>query len=104
MSPALKKRKNTAKKKQGGKGRPFEKGNKFSKGRPNGSKNKIPGNLREMIFNVLGDLGGEKWLRTLAKADPAEFNKLLAKIIPRDVEVQTESFAEFLDSLPPRKK
>ena len=46
--------------------------------------------LKEMIEGALDELGGQAWLVQLAKDDPGSFSRLLAKLLPKDLNVSGE--------------
>lgn len=54
-------------------------------GRPKGSKNKVPMELRAMILTALDGAGGESYLRMQAVKQPAAFMALVGKCLPKDV-------------------
>lgn len=51
-------------------------------GRPAGSKNKLPAQLKEMILTALDKAGGAKYLEAQAKENPGPFLTLLGKVLP----------------------
>lgn len=52
-------------------------------GRPKGAKNKISGDIKEMILKALDKAGGEDYLLKQALADnPAPFLALVGKVLP----------------------
>ena len=55
-------------------------------GRPKGSQNKIPGQIREMVLTALTEEGGVEYFRELAKNHPVAFCGLIGKILPTQVE------------------
>lgn len=65
-------------------GVPFEKGNS---GRPKGSKNRNTTLIRDVFAQVFDELQGDPKasLKVWAKANPTEFYKLSAKLIPIQV-------------------
>jgi hypothetical protein len=52
------------------------------KGRPKGAANKVTKALKEMILGALDDAGGQAYLLTQAKANPAAFLTLIGKVLP----------------------
>lgn len=54
-------------------------------GRPKGSKNKVPGQIKEMVIMALGNVGGVAYLEEQAKANPNAFMTLVGKVIPLQV-------------------
>ena len=65
----------------------------FQKGKPRPSKagrkkgvpNKLTTEVKVMVENALSRLGGEKWLVSAAKENPAAFMTLVGKLLPKDV-------------------
>jgi hypothetical protein len=55
------------------------------KGRKPGQTNKLTRELKAMIEGALQDAGGQAYLATQAKEEPAAFLALLGKCLPRDV-------------------
>lgn len=66
---------------------PFYPGHKLATGRPVGSQNKVPVELREMIRQALDGVGGVKYLMQQAIDNPAPFLTLIGKVIPSDVKI-----------------
>lgn len=67
---------------------PAPKGTKppnMGKGRPKGSKNKAPAELRAMVLGALDTAGGETYLAQQAVKQPAAFMALVGKCLPKDV-------------------
>src|SRR3954465_10678415 len=54
-------------------------------GRQAGTPNKMSGALREMILGALDDAGGQQYLVTQARDNPAAFMTLLGKALPNTV-------------------
>lgn len=63
-------------------------------GRPKGSKDKVPGLLKDQVLEALhlaGDgKGAVEYLRKQAHMNPAAFLSLIGKIIPAQVALQAE--------------
>ena len=58
------------------------------KGRPLGSKNKLPIELKQMVLNTLEKAGGESYLLKQAKKrNPGAFLKLVGQCLPKDVKI-----------------
>lgn len=55
------------------------------KGRPKGSRNKLSGQLKEMVLTALDDSGGVDYLVKQAEANPAAFLTLLGKVLPMTI-------------------
>ena len=55
------------------------------KGRPKGSKNKNPLELKEMTFSALSRAGGEDYLVQQALENPKVFLSFLGRFIPSEV-------------------
>lgn len=66
--------------------------NKLGKGRgrPRGSKNKLPVQVKELIEGALSEAGGQRYLVTQARKNPKAFLQLVGKLIPRDLNVSGE--------------
>lgn len=60
-----------------------------SKGRPKGSKNKVPTVLKEAILTTLDKVGGVKYLSRVAMEDPRTFCALLGRVLPMTVKAVT---------------
>ena len=60
-------------------------------GRPNGMQNKVTFELKQMLENALHAVGGEEYLENLARDKPEIFANLLAKIIPRSLNLSSAS-------------
>ncbi len=58
-------------------------------GRPKGSANKVNKALREMILGALNKAGGMAYLARQADENPAAFLTLLAKVLPKDLVIQS---------------
>ena len=67
-------------------------------GRPVGSKNKMT-KVKDAVFNVFHDLGGEEFLKEWALKNPTEFMKIASKLIPKDIHMEGEFTTTFLDVL-----
>lgn len=88
------------KRRQGGKGRPIQKGQVLNpKGRPVGSRQK----LSEKFINVLSadfEQHGEATIKTLRKDKPDVYVRVVADLVPRDVNLNvnaTEAFQSAWD-------
>ncbi len=55
-------------------------------GRPRGSKNKAPAELRNMILKALDESGGVDYLVQQAKENPGPFLSLIGKVLPKEVD------------------
>lgn len=51
-------------------------------GRPKGSKNKLTGELKDLILQALAQAGGVAYLRNRALDSPAPFIALLGRVLP----------------------
>lgn len=60
-------------------------GKRIGAGRPAGSRNKITKDVRAAIETAFAMVGGEQYLATVAKDNPAVFCSLLGKIVPREI-------------------
>lgn len=54
-------------------------------GRKKGSLNKTTRQLKDMILEALSESGGVKYLKVVARENPAAFCTLLGKVIPLQV-------------------
>ena len=54
-------------------------------GRKKGVPNKVTKALKDMILGALDDAGGQTYLATQAKANPAAFMTLVGKVLPMQV-------------------
>jgi hypothetical protein len=54
-------------------------------GRPAGSKNKLPKELREVFLQALLEVGGVDYVTAFAKQYRVEFMMLLGKMLPREI-------------------
>lgn len=59
-------------------------------GRPKGARNKLPGQIKELVEGALADVGGRDYLVKQARKNPKAFLGLVAKLIPRDLNVSGE--------------
>lgn len=71
----------------------FQKGNKMSKGRPEGTPNKLTATVKETVLNVFNELQGDKKnnLKAFAEKYPRDFYQIAAKLIPTDIKAQVRS-------------
>jgi hypothetical protein len=51
-------------------------------GRPKGSKNKVPSQLKQMILTALDKAGGVEYLTRQAQENPGPFLSLVGKVLP----------------------
>lgn len=73
---------------------PFQKGNKHSKGRPEGSTNKTTATAKQAFQLAFDELGGVAGLVKWAKSDPdnlATLYTLYARLIPTDTNVNVKT-------------
>lgn len=65
---------------------PFTKGQRANpRGRPKGAANKTTRVFKEMVTQCLEDIGGRTAMTKWAKANPTEFYKIAARLIPHEV-------------------
>jgi len=57
-------------------------------GRPRGAKSRTSAAVKEALLRAFDQAGGQAWLVKLAESDPKTFAMLLAKVIPRELEVR----------------
>lgn len=65
----------------------FQPGNTLATGRPAGSVNKVPVEIRAMIRQALDGVGGVSYLQQQAIENPVAFMTLIGKVIPTDVKI-----------------
>lgn len=58
---------------------------KAGPGRPKGSQNKVPKEIRAMLREALDNAGGAAYLTQQAKDNPTAFMTLVGKLIPAEV-------------------
>ena len=63
-----------------------KKGDSKTGGRVKGTPNKMTTALKDMILGALDELGGQKYLKEQAIANPASFMTLLGKVLPSVIE------------------
>lgn len=61
----------------------------MGKGRPKGSRNKVTTEVKEMILQALDKAGGVEYLTKQAKENPASFMTLVGKVLPLQVNSDT---------------
>ena len=66
----------------------FQPGNKLA-GSRKGIQNKLTSDIKEAIQKAFSELGGYIWLVKLGQEKPEAFATLLAKILPKDVNLQS---------------
>ncbi len=64
----------------------FLKGQPGGPGRPKGSKNRYT-DLKASFLAVLGELGGEEWMKETAEKYPVEFMRMLARMLPKATDI-----------------
>jgi len=57
-------------------------------GRPKGSPNKVPANIRRMVLEALDKEGGVQYLQRQANENPTAFMGLLSKILPSQIQAE----------------
>ena len=68
----------------------FEAGNTFSSGRPKGVRNRLSGAfLRDLLAEWTSS--GQSALRIMVRESPTEFCRLVAGILPKELEVSTHN-------------
>ncbi len=67
-------------------------------GRKPGVPNKVPNSVKEMVLATLDDLGGRKYLKTVATEFPQSFCTLLSKCMPTVVSGDAENPLQHLHS------
>ena len=68
----------------------FKKGKKAGPGRPKGVPNKITQSVKEVVKQAFDELQGDKDANLAAwgKANPSDFYRIAAKLIPNTVEAE----------------
>src|SRR3954453_15960074 len=66
-------------------------------GRRAGTPNKFTGDLRQMILNALGQVGGEEYLARCAAENPGSFLTLLGKVLPTQLSGDPDGNALLID-------
>src|SRR5262249_17876819 len=74
----------------------FLPGNTYGQGRPKGSRNKLQAAFLDDLLKVYGE-GGIEALRITMKEKPVEFVKVIASLMPKELEVQTSQLNELTD-------
>ena len=74
----------------------FEKGRKKTGGREKGTPNKTTNDIKQMIRDALSEVGGVKYLREQAVTNPNAFLGLIKSIVPRDVNVGSQTDNELV--------
>jgi hypothetical protein len=76
--------------------KPFEVGNTLSPGRPRGARNKL---ARRFLEDCLADWHehGAAALRICRMEDPVAYCRMMASIVPRELEITATSVAELAD-------
>lgn len=77
------------------------KGKKKTGGRKLGSPNRVSASIKDAFKRAFDDLGGVSGLVKWAKTDPREFYKLVARLIPTEVNaaISRRPYEEFLDGI-----
>ena len=65
-------------------------------GRVAGTPNKMTGDIKEMIRNALSEVGGVNYLKEQARTNPNAFLGLIKSIVPRDVNVGSQTDNELV--------
>ncbi|MCK9385881.1 MAG: hypothetical protein M0Q15_14810 [Nevskia sp.] len=60
-------------------------------GRKAGTPNRITTTFKEAVLNVFEKGGGEAWLLEWAKANPTDYFRVAARLIPQEASVNTNS-------------
>lgn len=75
----------------------FQKGNNANpKGRGKGVQNKVNQDVREMINKALSNAGGVKYLTEQAEKNPVAFMALVARILPKEMNVNVTAVTQDL--------
>lgn len=65
-------------------------------GRVAGTPNKMTGDIKEMIRSALSEVGGVNYLKEQAQTNPTAFLGLIKSIVPRDVNVGSQTDNELV--------
>jgi len=60
-------------------------------GRKKGSKNKTPADLIDAVMHSFNSVGGKRYLAQQAIENPACYLALLAKVLPKNIQIRSES-------------
>jgi hypothetical protein len=76
--------------------KPFEIENTLSPGRPRGARNKL---ARRFLEDCLADweVNGAAAIKIMRREDPVSYCKMMASIVPRELEITATSVAELAD-------
>jgi hypothetical protein len=74
----------------------FQPGNTASKGRAKGSRNKLQGSFFDDLLTVYAESGIDA-LRIAVKEKPVEFVKMVAGLMPKELEIQQGPFDGLTD-------
>jgi len=77
--------------------KPFQPGNTYGIGRPRGARNKL---ARRFLEDCLADWQehGAAAIKIMRREDPAGYCKMMATLVPRELEVTATAVAELDDS------
>lgn len=74
----------------------FKPGHTFGKGRPKGSRNKLSESFISDLVNEWREHGAEV-LRIVRMEEPATLLKVVASVIPKEIEITPNALAELTD-------
>lgn len=63
-------------------------------GRPKGAQNNITSDCKQSIMSVYNALGGAQGMLTWAKRNQTEYYQILAKILPKDIDLSVKELPE----------
>ena len=77
-------------------GKPFEPGNRFGTGRPKGARNKL---AKRFLEDLLSDweANGAAAIKIARKEDPVAYVKVVASLVPKELEIVSSVAAELPD-------
>lgn len=69
-------------------------------GKPPGTQNKLTAKVKEAIEAAFDTVGGKDYLVAVAKDDPKTFCALLAKVLPKDINLESgQTLEDILNSI-----
>ncbi len=75
---------------------PFEKGRVKTGGRAKGTRNKLTGDFLTALSQAFEELGPAA-IKIVAKTEPANFLKVIASLVPKELDITDNRLKEFSD-------